>query len=109
MPDEKITFHYAEKTATIKKDDATALGYNENQDYMTNILINEGFLNFDNYVYIDLGNDKFYVIDENSNLYYVWNNFYSNPIIGGVVSDQHQTVRIFKNVFDYSKIIELFR
>lgn len=59
-------------------------------------------------IYISLGNEKYFVIDSDNNLYYVWNNFYNVKIIGGYVSMRYQNVRCLKNVFDYSKIVELF-
>lgn len=114
LPNEKVTFHYNGKTATIDSVDAVKLGYTDQTDDpmydITKTFINETFMSSDDYIYIDFGNEtKYYVIDSNNNLYYVWNGFYSTKIIGGYVSMQYQNARQCKGVFDYSKIVELFK
>lgn len=108
LPNEEITFHYNGKTAKIKSTDAFKLGYNEREYDIDKTFINETFISSDDYIYISLGNEKYFVIDSDNNLYYVWNNFYNVKITGGYVSMRYQNVRRLKNVFDYSKIVELF-
>lgn len=76
---------------------------------ITKTFINETFMSSDDFIYVSLGNDKYYVIDSHNNLYYIWNNFYHTKIIGGYVSMQYQNARQCKGVFDYSKIVELFK
>lgn len=109
LPNEKVTFHYNGKTATIDSVDAVKLGYNDQIYDITKTFINETFMSSDDFIYVSLGNDKYYVIDSYNNLYYIWNNFYHTKIIGGYVSMQYQNVRLCKGVFDYSKIVELFK
>lgn len=109
LPNEEITFHYNGKTAKIKSVDTVKVGYNERKYDIIKTFISETFINSDNFIYISLGNEKYYVIDSNNNLYYVWNNFYNVKITGGYVSMQYQNVRCLKDVFDYSKIVELFK
>lgn len=109
LPNEEITLHYNGKIAKIKSVDAVKLGYNNQTYNTTKTFINETFLSSDDYIYISLENEKYYVIDSDSNLYYVWNNFYNVKITGGYVSMQYQNVRCLKDVFDYSKIVELFK
>lgn len=109
LPNEKITFHYKGKTATIDSADAVRLGYNDQMYDITKTFINETFMSSDDFIYVSLGNDKYYVIDSHNNLYYIWNNFYHTKIIGGYVSMQYQNARQCKGVFDYSKIVELFK
>lgn len=109
LPNEKVTFHYNGKTATIDSADAVKLGYNDQMYDITKTFINETFMSSVDFIYISLGNDKYYVIDSHNNLYYIWNNFYHTKIIGGYVSMQYQNVRLCKGVFDYSKIVELFK
>lgn len=108
LPNEEITFHYNGKTAKIKSTDAFKLGYNEREYDIVKTFINGTFISSDDYIYISLGNEKYYIIDSDNNLYYVWNNFYNVKITGGYVSMQYQNVRRLKNVFDYSKIVGLF-
>ena len=98
------------KTATIKKSDAENLGYVADRSYdITKTLVNEGFIHSDDIYYIELGNSKYYVIDTDNNFYYVWNNSYHVKITGGYVLVQYQNVRAFKDVFDCSKISDLFK
>ena len=108
LPSEEITFHYNGKTAKIKSTDAFKLGYNDREYDIDKTFINETFISSDDYIYISLGNEKYFVIDSDNDLYYVWNNFYNVKITGGYVSMRYQNVRRLKNVFDYSKIVELF-
>lgn len=92
-----------------KKADAAKLGHIDEHEYkVTKTLVNQKFIDSDDYIYIELGDGKYYVIDKDSNLYYVWNNFYTVKLTGGYEA-QCQIVREIKGVFDYSKIIELFK
>ena len=108
LQNEEITFHYNGKTAKIKSTDAFKLGYNDREYDIDKTFINETFISSDDYIYISLGNEKYFVIDSDNNLYYVWNNFYNVKITGGYVSVQYQNVRCLKDVFVYSKIVGLF-
>lgn len=110
LPNENLTFHYNGKTATIKKADAAKLGHIDEHEYkVTKTLVNQKFIDSDDYIYVEIGDGKYYVIDKDSNLYYVWNNFYTVKLTGGYAAVQCQIVREIKGVFDYSKIIELFK
>lgn len=66
------------KNNRIKKADAAKLGHIDEHEYkVTNTLINHKFIDSDDYIYVEIGDGKYYVIDKDSNLYYVWNNFYT--------------------------------
>ncbi len=98
------------KNNRIKKADTAKLGHIDEYEYkVTKTLVNQKFIDSVDYIYVEIGDGKYYVIDKDSNLYYVWNNFYTVKLTGGYAAVQCQIVREIKGVFDYSKIIELFK
>ena len=108
----EITFHYNGKMATVQKEDFAKLGYEQEEDKQYKLIktyVNERFLQTEDVVYVSLGYDKYLIIDQASDLYYVWNNFYAIKINRIWALVQYQNARKIEKLFDFSAVTALFK